>query len=306
MKPRSRPSCKPRRNNSMSFSRPAVRALLLIAITLSGALNASADQNIRRRAHAVNSNEFETGDVKAELAFGREVAARILGREPLRDNAELTRYVTLIGQALASHSGRAELPFYFAVLDSEQVNAYSTPGGYIFVTRGALRQMQDEAELAAVLAHEIAHVQLRHIVTALNIRAKETTNLATWMSVLTGGSADTAKVAFFQAVDQATALLFEEGFNIRDELAADRVALMLLANTGYDPTALGRYLNRIGTAGVPPAATPVELATGNGKRTHPSNTERMTALATALRTQGLTDLNLPRRPERFSLYATHY
>lgn len=286
----------------MTFSRPALLALLLIGITLGSALNASAEQNVRRRAHAVNSNEFEAGDVKAELAFGREVAARILGREPLRDNAELTRYVTLIGQALASHSGRAELPFYFAVLDSEQVNAYSTPGGYIFVTRGALRQMQDEAELAAVLAHEVAHVQLRHIVTALNIRAKETTNLATWMSILTGGSADTAKVAFFQAVDQATTLLFEEGFNIRDELAADRVAVMLLANTGYDPTALGRYLNRIGTAGVPPA----EPAAGNGKRTHPSNTERMTALATALRTQGLTDLNLPRRPERFTSYATHY
>jgi len=290
----------------MTSSRPAVRALLLIAITLGSAMNASAEQNVRRRAHAANSTEFETGDIKAELAFGREVAARILGREPLRDNAELTRYVTLIGQALASNSGRAELPFYFAVLESEQINAYSTPGGYVFVTRGALRQMQDEAELAAVLAHEIAHVQLRHIVTALNIRGKDTNNLATWMSVLTGGSADTAKVAFFQAVDQATTLLFEEGFNIRDELAADRVALMLLANTGYDPAALGRYLNRIGNAGVPPAPTPAEPAADNGKRTHPSNTERMTALATALRTQGLTDLNLPRRPERFTSYATHY
>ena len=280
--------------------------LLLLLSTLCGATNVVAEQDFRRRAHAINSNEFETGDIQAEVAFGREIAARILGREPLRDEAELARYVTLIGQALALNSGRSELSFYFAVLDSEQVNAYSTPGGYIFVTRGALKQMRDEAELAAVLAHEIAHVQLRHIVNAMHIRGKETSGVMTWMSVITGGSADTAKVAFFQAVDQATNLLFKEGFNIRDELAADRVALMLLANTGYDPEALSRFLTRIdavehGSAGVPPAATPEQPKV----RTHPSGVERMTALTTALRAQGLTDLNLPRRSERFTSYATH-
>lgn len=279
--------------------------LLLLLSTLWGATNAVAEQDFRRRAHAVNSNEFETGDIQAEVAFGREIAARILGREPLRDNAELARYVTLIGQALALNSGRSELSFYFAVLDSEQVNAYSTPGGYVFVTRGALKQMRDEAELAAVLAHEIAHVHLRHIVNAMHIRGKETSGVMTWMSVLTGGSADTAKVAFFQAVDQATNLLFKEGFNIRDELAADRVALMLLANTGYDPEALSRFLTRIdtvehGTTDVPPATN-----SEHAVRTHPSSAERMTALTTALRAQGLTDLNLPRRSERFTSYATH-
>lgn len=286
---------------------PKACALLLFGAALCGTLNVAAEQDFRRRAHTTYSNEFETGDIKAELAFGREVAARILGREKLLEKAELTRYITLIGQALASNSGRAELPFYFAVLDSEQANAYSTPGGYVFVTRGALQQMHDEAELAAVLAHEIAHVQLRHIVNALHIRGKETNSVMTWMSVITGGSSDTAKVAFFQGVDQATNLLFEEGFNIRDELAADHVALMLLANTGYDPEALSRFLTRIdGSAGVPPASTPEEPAVRNGKRTHPSGTERLTALATALRAQGLTDLNLPHRLERFTSYATHY
>jgi predicted Zn-dependent protease len=290
-----------------SLTRKACAQLLLVGVTVCGTLDAAAEQDVRRRAHATNNNEFETGDVKAEIAFGRELAARILGREALHNNAELTRYVALIGQALASNSGRSELPFYFAVLDSEQVNAYSTPGGYVFVTRGALKKMHDEAELAAVLAHEIAHVQLRHIVNAMHIRGKETNGAMTWMSVITGGSGDTAKVAFFQAVDQATTFLFEEGFNIRDELASDRVALMLLANTGYDPEALSRFLTRIDrSAGVPPAATPAAPAARNDQRTHPSGAERLTALATALRTQGLTDLKLPRRPERFASYATHY
>lgn len=268
---------------------------LLLAIALCSAANSAAPQEFRRRAHAVSSNEFETGDIQAEVVFGREVAARILGREKLLDDALLTRYVTLIGQALASNSSRSELPFYFAVLDSEQVNAYSTPGGYIFVTQGALRQMRDEAELAAVLAHEIAHVQLRHIVNTLHIRGKESSNVMTWMSVITGGSADTAKVAFFQAVDQATALLFEAGFSVRDELEADRVALILMATTGYDPHALGRFLTRIDSGAETSAA----------HRTHPSGTERMTALAGAMRVQGLTDLNLPRRTQRFISYATH-
>jgi len=289
-----------------SLTRTACAQLLFVGVMVCGTLDAVAEQDVRRRAHATNNNEFETGDVKAEIAFGRELAARILGREALHKNAELTRYVALIGQALASNSGRSELPFYFAVLDSEQVNAYSTPGGYVFVTRGALKNMHDEAELAAVLAHEIAHVQLRHIVNAMHIRGKETNAAMTWMSFITGGSGDTAKVAFFQAVDQATTLLFEEGFNIRDELAADRVALMLLANTGYDPEALSRLLTRIeGNASVPPATTPEHPAARASKRTHPASTERMTSLATTLRTQGLTDLKLPTRTERFTSYATH-
>ncbi len=80
----------------------------------------------------------------------------------LYNNPEMARYVNLVGDTLALHSNRP-IPYHFAILDSEIVSAYAMPGGFVFVTRGALANMNSEAELAGVLAHEIAHVENRHL-----------------------------------------------------------------------------------------------------------------------------------------------
>lgn len=275
-----------------------------IVITLLGGMLAAllsaaqADSDVRRRAHMARSNELNVDDIRAEISFGREIAARVFGREPLYDHAELTRYVSLVGNALALNSSRPELQFYFAVLDSPLANAYSAPGGYVFITRGALKKMTSETELAAVLAHEIAHVQQRHIVNALNIRAQEDNKLGAWMAALVGGSGETAKVAFFQAVDKATDLLFVEGFNIRDELDSDRVALLLLANTGYDPGALRSVLQRVDAD--------IAITPKDAKRTHPSSAERMSVLNESLQKSGMTPTADPRWQQRFTSHEQYF
>jgi predicted Zn-dependent protease len=276
------------------LSRSRRAGLLPVALcALLAFLPAHADaQDFRRRAHVAGADsDTNLEDIKTEIRFGREVAARILGRERLYENAELTRYVSLVGQILANNSQRAELRFHFAILDTDYVNAYSAPGGYVFITRGALKNMRDEAELAAVLAHEIAHVQQRHIVKALNIRATDT-SLVSGLSILLGGATDTARAAFFQAVDKATSLLFEEGYRVQDELESDRVAALLLANSGYDPTALRRYLLRVD-----------EDDGKNAHRTHPSGNERMAALSAVMREYALEQLIYPRQEARFQSYA---
>ncbi|HWR72808.1 MAG TPA: M48 family metalloprotease, partial [Nitrospirota bacterium] len=84
-------------------------------------------------------------DVAAEIEFGREVAARIIGRYGLYQNTAVTKYVNLVGKVVAMNANRPELEFRFGVLNTDQVNAYAAPGGYVFVTRGALAKMQDEA-----------------------------------------------------------------------------------------------------------------------------------------------------------------
>jgi len=168
----------------------------------------------------------------------------------------------------------------------------------VFITRGALKKMAGEGELAAVLAHEIAHVQQRHIVNALNIRAHEDNTLGAWMAALVGGAGETAKVAFFQAVDKATDLLFVEGFNIRDELDSDRVALLLLANAGYDPGALRTVLQRVEADA---ANTPKDA-----KRTHPSSTERMSVLNDTLQKAGMSPIADPRWQQRFTLHEKYF
>ncbi|MDQ7010563.1 MAG: M48 family metalloprotease, partial [Mariprofundaceae bacterium] len=99
-----------------------------------------------------------------EKILGRAVAARVIERFSIEDAPEKTYYLNLVGTAIAQRSDRPDIGYHFAILATDDVNAYACPGGFIFVTRGVLDMVQDEAELAAVLAHEIAHVTERHII----------------------------------------------------------------------------------------------------------------------------------------------
>ncbi|MBI1893279.1 MAG: M48 family metalloprotease [Candidatus Rokubacteria bacterium] len=105
---------------------------------------------------------FTDMDEPQEIELGRAVTAGIGARYRVLRDRELTRYVALVGSAVAAHSERPDLRYYFAVLDAPEVNAFAAPGGFVFVTRGALGLMRDEATLAGVLGHEVGHIALRH------------------------------------------------------------------------------------------------------------------------------------------------
>lgn len=270
-----------------------IEAMCLLFVFISTmSLSAVAD-NFRLRAHQTNQN-VDLNDLTAEIQFGRDIAARILGRTRLLEDVKLTQYVNLVGQALVMHANRPELKYHFAVLDSQEINAYSTPGGYIFVTSEAIRHMQDESELAGVLAHEIAHVNRRHIVKQLKIYGKSKSSLFSSLTMMLSGSNDTAKVAFSQIVDQAVNILFDQGYKIKDELEADSVGTLLLANSGYDPLALQRYLKRIDSF----SKTRAKVV----NKTHPSSTERMSVLSQLIEDEKLTLLGYPHYHERFNHY----
>lgn len=272
------------------LSRAAV-AVSCIAILASTAFAATDD--FRRRLPdktLAQDSSYKTTDVTAEIQFGRDVAARILGRYKYHDNESVNRYLNLVGKAVALHAGRPELEYHFALIQADSVNAYAAPGGYVFVTTGALAQMQDEAELAAVLAHEVAHVTERHVVKALNIRGRDESTEA-GLARLVAGSTDAARVAFAQAVDSAVELLFDKGLKKQDELDADRLAVVLLANTGYDPSALKRYFNRV--QGLTGEETRVVNAT------HPPFSDRLAALDQVMSAEGFSSLKNPTAKERF-------
>jgi predicted Zn-dependent protease len=180
--------------------------------------------------------------VAAELAFGRNIAARILGRYKPYDNPALIKYVNLVGTSLAMSTNRPELEFHFMVLDTDDINAFAAPGGYIFITKGALKDMKDESELAGVLAHEVSHVTEKHVVKELKIKGSdETSELAR----LIGGGSDAARAAFGQAVDKGLEMIYKDGYKKEDELQADKSAVSISTLTGYDPSGLSRYLSRI-------------------------------------------------------------
>src|SRR2546427_12790257 len=111
-------------------------------------------------------------DKPEEIELGRSVATALGSRYRLLREEPLTRYVALVGTAVAMQSDRPDLRYYFGVLDTDEVNAFAAPGGYVFITRGTLALIRDEATLAGVLGHEIGHIALRHHVETIKDQKK--------------------------------------------------------------------------------------------------------------------------------------
>src|SRR5438270_11538089 len=111
-----------------------------------------------------------------EQMIGDRAAAKIIHVFGVYNNPDMNKYVQMVGSTVAQFGQRSDVTYHFAVLDTDIANAFAMPGGYIFVTRGALRNMKNESELAGVLAHEVAHVDGRHV--EREIRDKKFTGIA--------------------------------------------------------------------------------------------------------------------------------
>ncbi len=268
-----------------------LRLTVLTLFTIHCSLfTAFASEDFRKRKPQTEESTNTVDDVKAEVIFGRELAARILGKYQLYHDENLTSYLNKVGKGIAQYANRPEIEFRFAVIDTEMVNAFAAPGGYIFVTKGALKVMEDEAELAGVLAHEVAHVAEKHIVKELNIKAADDSSAVGFARVI-GGGTDTMRGLFTQMVDKAVEILFEKGLKKQDEMDSDRISAMAIASAGYDPSGLSRYLKKISAA-----EKDTKLLTG----THPSFDERIKSINSVLAENLLTDKKQAIVKERFN------
>lgn len=247
----------------------------------------------RKRLSDLDENIFDQSDLEAEIAFGRDLAARILGNYELLENDRVNRYVNLVGKAVALYAGRPELNFHFAVLEADDCNAFAAPGGYVFITRGALALMENEAQLACVLSHEIAHITEKHIVKELNIRGKDD-SLAGGLANLIGGSTDSFRKTLEQTLEAASDILFNRGYKIGDELEADQIGILMAAVAGYNPMALRDFLARV-------KHFEPEDATYNHNE-HPMHTVRLTKIDQTLRMNGLAPNFNATRKGRFNEY----
>lgn len=275
----------------MSVYSPRKMLLFFLGLICFLPATASASDDFRKRVYQEGGESFSLeDDVKAEIVFGRVLAARILGKYPYYENNKLNEYVNKVGRGLAQFAGRPEIEFRFAVIDTNIVNAFAAPGGYIFVTKGALAKMEDEAELAAVLSHEIAHITEKHIVKELNIKGTEDSPVSGFAQVLGGGSG-AVKAVFAKIVDQAAEILFEKGLKKQDEFDADRVSVIITSTAGYDTLAMQRYLKKISGA---------EKETKVLAGTHPSFEERIGKVDSILAENQLMDKKYPTVKERFN------
>jgi beta-barrel assembly-enhancing protease len=211
-----------------------------------------------------------------EIGFG--IAAVVAGRYRLAPDESLQRYVELVGQTVAMASPRAgEIVFRFAVLDADDVNAFAAPGGWIFITRGALALMEDEAELAGVLAHEVAHVDEKHVLE--QIRRSAVLGSARSESQLTG-------VVLDQVAAAGSGLIFT-GLGRGDELEADSLGILYSAAVGYDPDGLRRFLLRLRDAQEGGRGAAVQGRLAEWRASHPPVDDRLAALDRQLAGRGV-------------------
>ncbi|HXH65009.1 MAG TPA: M48 family metalloprotease [Mariprofundaceae bacterium] len=184
-------------------------------------------------------SEFVLMSEKDELALGAAAAAQVARNMPLLpDDDPLVRYVDRVGQRVAKVSDRPELFYRFHVVDDAEINAFALPGGYIYVDRGLLTHMNSEAELAAVLGHEIGHVTARHAVQQYT--KAQAYNL--------GMAVASIFVPVPYGADQlgnllATAII--TGYGREDELQADQLSIKYITAAGYDPNATAGILRTL-------------------------------------------------------------
>jgi predicted Zn-dependent protease len=229
-----------------------------------------------------------------EYYIGRAVGANILAGYRIDNTSpHLTRYLNRICGAITINSPRPELynGYHVAILDSQEINAFATSGGHIFITRGLLACTNSEDSLASVIAHEVAHIQLQHSIKAIKTSRITNAVMVTGSAVVgtaaEGTSLDELTNIFDESVNEIVATLVNNGYSQTQEFNADALALSLLAAAGYEPSSLVDMLKALEkNAGARP---------GGFNKTHPSPAARISSVNAKLRDYQVPDTRSFRR-----------
>lgn len=196
-----------------------------------------------------------------EHYIGRAVAAMILDKYPLLDNPGLTKYVNEVGLLLAAASERPSTygGYHFAVLASDEPNAYACPGGLIFINKGLLNEIKDEDQLATVLAHEVSHVVYRHGIGA--IKKSRWTKFAFYTAGEVGKHYTPSEVSqlvgeFQGVVTNVAKNVIQSGYGINDEKYADEMGMKFAYAAGYNPSEMIDFIKQEEAKGVGHATGP--------------------------------------------------
>jgi predicted Zn-dependent protease len=220
---------------------------------VSGTLGAvGVDPTVAQAAGAattIGTRAYELDQLTPENEYyiGRAVAANLVGRYGLYQNDSATRYVNLVGHALAQGSDMPETfgGYHFLILDTDELNAFGAPGGYVLITRGMLKDCKTEDALAAVLAHEIAHVQNRDGLNAIKSSEMWKTGLQEGTKLAAQGNLAAATGLFDKLIDGFVIQLIEKGYSRSAEGKADVTGVGIMQRVGYDPHGMVVMLEEI-------------------------------------------------------------
>jgi len=222
-----------------------------------------------------------------EYYLGRAVAANIVTRynSKIYTNTALETYINKICTTIVINSSQPDIfnGYHVAILDTDEVNAFATPGGHIFVTRGLISSASNEDALASVIAHEVAHIQLRHALTAIkNARYLNAfvSGAMTGVGEGMGGGVKEFTSIMKDSVNEVISTLVINGYSKNQEYDADNMALQLLADAGYQPSGITEMLQRLKNI--------QKSGQGFGK-THPTPDERLTNVNKSIGTYKVPD-----------------
>ncbi len=227
--------------------------------------------------------DASTVDEAEEQQFGQNMSAILLGTRGLHQSESLNHYVNKVGMWLALNSAKPDLPWKFGVIDSSAINAFAAPGGYVFVTSGMLLQLENEAQLAAILAHEIIHVVEQHHLIALQSNtysqaATETLFISAqaYQGNVEASAKDKEYTQWLKKISGAAQDLYSKGLEREDEFQADKYGIRLLAKSGYDPFAFIDNLQLL--QGISPDDSSLALM----YKTHPTPSQRLQAISSQI------------------------
>ncbi|WP_410498091.1 M48 family metalloprotease [Chitinibacter sp. S2-10] len=206
-----------------------------------------------------------------EEAMGQNAMANLLGAAPLLNDPAVQRYVNQVGLWVALQSEQPNLNWRFGVIDTPNINSFAAAGGYILITRGLWDRIKSEAELAAVLGHEITHVTKKHHIRAL-ASSKSQQAGADLISLIADYNSGKAGAQVGAKGGKALSEVFVRGLDKNDEYEADVNGMVLAARAGYNPYALVSVLQMLGS--VNPGDSAVALLFS----THPSPRDRLDRL----------------------------
>ena len=208
--------------------------------------------------------------LQEEVRIGEQIAGNLLGAAPLVRDDALQRYVNRVGRWVALQTERPDLNWRFGVIESEDINAFAAPGGFIFLTKGLYRKLDNEAELAGVLGHEIGHVLRQH-----HLKLLQKSQAIAAVGTLLGRKARNES-ELVQNLIGSGAEIVARGLDKDAEHEADRIGMVLTARAGYDVYALPAVLAEIGHIGKGDKSVSLLF------KTHPHPHDRLNHLAEAV------------------------
>jgi len=256
-----------------------------------GLINQNTADAISMSARAVGTAAEEITP-EQEYYIGRAVAANILSSYAIYTGSPaLTNYLNLICKTITINSPRPDIyaGYHVAVLDSQEINAFATSGGHIFVTRGLISAARSEDALASVIAHEIAHIQLQHSIKA--IKSSRVTQAILVTGTAAAGAAAGMDVneltnVFNESVGEIVHTMVNSGYSQTQEFEADNTAMSLMASAGYNPSGLLDMLNVLST---------IQTSGSGFGKTHPTPAQRITNAERTIRSYTVTDTSSSRQ-----------